>query len=423
MFKNVIVTAVRIAFKQKLITMLNILGIALGIAVSIVLIVHIRYETSYDKHIPGVDRVYRITNRIFGENPRHWATTSTPMFHEITEFFPEIEHAARLRSVGNFSLSYENEKGEIIRFEETNGFNADSTIFDVLGIELISGNPIDFYEDMLSLVVTESMAKRYFGDDDPMGRQLKIEGGDNYLTIKGVIPDCPENSHLNYTFFFPYKAFEARMVYGGYADLYYSKGWAGLYNYIRLKENTSFESVRDRMDDFTVHYYEPVYEDSSDILANQLLVLQPVQDIHLHSNLEEEIQVNGNSTYIYVFLVSLIFILIVVGTNYVNLATSLALKRTKEIGIRKILGASMGSIIKTLSVEFLILVIISNILAWLPAYFLMSNWLDDFAYRTGLPIWIFAAATLISFFIAFLTISFQAVKAARANPVEAIKYE
>ena len=175
MFKNVIVTAVRIAFKQKLITLLNILGIALGIAVSIVLIVHIRYETSYDKHIPGVDRVYRITNRIFGENPRHWATTSTPMFHEITEFFPEIEHAARLRPVGNFSLSYENEKGEIIRFEETNGFNADSTIFDVLGIELISGDPIDFYEDMLSLVITESMAKRYFGDDDPMGRQLKIE--------------------------------------------------------------------------------------------------------------------------------------------------------------------------------------------------------------------------------------------------------
>jgi putative ABC transport system permease protein len=106
-----------------------------------------------------------------------------------------------------------------------------------------------------------------------------------------------------------------------------------------------------------------------------------------------------------------------------GLASYITEQRTKEIGIRKILGASMNSIIKTLSVEFMVLVIISNILAWLPAYFLMSNWLDDFAYRTGLPIWTFAAATLTSFLIAFLTISFQSVKAARANPVDAIKYE
>ena len=163
MLKNVLVTAIRVAFKQKLTTLLNILGIALGIAVSIVLIVHIRYETSYDKHIPDADRVYRITNQIFGENPRHWATTSTPLFYEITEFFPEIEHAARLRPIGNLALSFENENGELIHFQEANGFSADSTVFDVFGIELISGNPIDFYEDMLSLVVTESMAERYFG--------------------------------------------------------------------------------------------------------------------------------------------------------------------------------------------------------------------------------------------------------------------
>ena len=425
MFKNVIVTAVRIAFKQKLITMLNILGIALGIAVSIVLIVHIRYETSYDKHIPDVDRVYRITNQIFGENSRHWATTSTPMFHEITEFFPEIAHAARLRPVGNFSLSYENEKGEIIRFEETNGFNADSTIFDVLGIELISGDPIDFYEDMLSLVITESMAKRYFGDDDPMGRQLKIEGGDNYLTIKGVIADCPENSHLNYTFFFPYKAFEARMVDGGYADLYYSKGWAGLYNYIRLKENTSFESVRDRMDDFTVHYYEPVYEDSSDILANQLLELQPVQDIHLHSNLEEEIQVNGNSTYIYVFLVSLIFILIVVGTNYVNLATSLALKRTKEIGIKKVNGSSRSLIRVQILAEAMITSILGGLLAILLVDLLLPYYNQLAELNLGLSS-IFSSSNLLIFIgitlgLGFLSGLYPALFVTRFDTVLSLK--
>ena len=106
-----------------------------------------------------------------------------------------------------------------------------------------------------------------------------------------------------------------------------------------------------------------------------------------------------------------------------GLTSFTAEQRTKEIGVRKILGASMSSIIKSLSLEFMILVLISNILAWVPAYFIMKNWLDDFAYRTELAIWIFILATIVSFIIAFATISFQSIKAASANPVNAIKYE
>jgi len=363
MFKNVVVTAFRIAFKQKLTTLLNIVGIALGIAVSIILIVHIRYETSFDKHIPDVERVYRITNETYGDNPRHWATTSTPLFHEIPEFFPEIEHALRLRPVGNFTLSYENEMGEKVRFEETGGYNADSTVFDVLGIELIAGDPVDFYEDMFSLVITQSMADRYFGELDPIGQQLLMEGADNLFTVKGIMPDCPDNSHLNYTCFVPYKTFKSMILNAGYTDLYYSKGWSGLYNYIKLTKNAKYEDVMERMDDFTIHYYTPLYGDSADILANQNLRLQPVRDIHLHSNLEEEIQVNGNITYIYVFIVSLIFILIVVGTNYVNLATSLALKRTREIGIKKVNGSSHSLIRVQILSEAVITSILGGLLA------------------------------------------------------------
>ena len=115
MFKNIVVTALRVAFKQKLITLLNILGIALGIAVSIVLIVHIRFETSFDKHIPDVERIYRVINSSHGENAREWATTSTPIFEEITDFFPEIEHAVRMRPIGNRAFSYENELGSGLR--------------------------------------------------------------------------------------------------------------------------------------------------------------------------------------------------------------------------------------------------------------------------------------------------------------------
>ncbi len=188
MFKNIVVTAFRIAFKQKLISLLNIVGIALGIAVSLVLIVHIRYETSFDKHIPDVDKVYRVINNSRGENSRAWATTSTPILEEITDFFPEIDYATRIRPIGNMALSYENENGEKIRFEETGGFNADSTVFDVFGIELLAGNPLDFYEDMVSIAVTETMARRYFGDDNPIGKQLMMEGEVLPLQIRAPPP-------------------------------------------------------------------------------------------------------------------------------------------------------------------------------------------------------------------------------------------
>jgi putative ABC transport system permease protein len=106
-----------------------------------------------------------------------------------------------------------------------------------------------------------------------------------------------------------------------------------------------------------------------------------------------------------------------------GLASYITEQRTKEIGIRKILGSSMSAIVKSLSYEFMVLVMISNVLAWVPAYLLMQNWLDDFAYRTGIVIWVFILATLIAFIIAFITISFQSIKAAMANPVDAIKYE
>jgi putative ABC transport system permease protein len=425
MLKNVLVTAFRVAFKQKLTTLLNIIGIALGIAVSIVLIVHIRYETSFDKHIPDVDRVYRITNQNFGENPRHWATTSTPLVYEITEFFPEIEHAARLRPIGNLVLSFENENGEIIQFEEAHGFSADSTVFDVFGIEFISGNPVDFYEDMLSIVITESMAERYFGEEDPMGKQLQIEGGEAYVTIKGVIPDCPENSHLNYSFLMPMKTIRARMVEGGLEDLYYSKGWAGLYNYIRLKENASFESVQDRMDEFTYHYYAPVYDDSTEVLEKQLLHLQPVRDIHLRSHLEEEVRVNGNRTYIIVFLVSLIFILIVVGTNYVNLATSLALKRTKEIGIKKVNGSSSFMIRVQIMAEALISSLLGGFLAILLVDLLLPyyNQLTELDFGLGT---IFSSSNLLIFIaitlgLGFLSGIYPAIFVTRLSPVISLK--
>ena len=361
MFRNFIVTAIRIAFKQKLTTSLNIIGMALGIAVSMILIMHVRYELSYDKHVPNAERVFRVTSHVYADNNRNWAQTSSQLFYELPKFFPEVESVVRIRSKYNMSFIHTLESGEEIQFEEKRGFYADSTVFDVMGLELLKGLPIDFYNDIYSLVISESMAAKYFGDEDPIGKQL--ESGGTLYTVKGIFPDCPENSHLIYDYFIPFKLFKNFFLNMGYDDLYYARGWAGMMNYVRLKENADIKSVLDRMDDFTVYYLTPDYEDPLEILQSQERKLQPIRDIHLHSDLEGEIAVNGNITYIYIFIISIVFILIVVASNYVNIATSLALKRTKEIGIKKINGSSALLLKIQILSEALLTAVLGGILA------------------------------------------------------------
>ena len=423
MFRNFIVTAVRIAFKQRLTTILNILGMALGIAVSIILIMHVRYEFSYDKHIPDINRVYRIINQDLSVNSRDWATTSTQIFNEITDFIPEIEEAVRIKPIGNTTFSYENEIGELLSFEETGGFYVDSTIFDVFSISLIKGKRTNFNIDMNSIIITKSMAERYFGDDDPIGKQLRTTN--SLFTVRGVIPDCPKNSHLDYTFFLPYKLFKKNLLNVGLQDLYYSKGWAGLYNYVKLKKNSNIDYVNKRMSDFTVHYYTPVYDNPDDILKHEILKLQAVKDIHLHSNLEEELTVNGNITYIYVFIISIFFILIIVATNYVNIATSLALKRTKEIGIKKINGSSSFLIKVQIILESILTAIVGGILAVLLIDIILPfyNQLADqhFALVDLFKTVNFVYFMIIVFGLGILSGVYPAFFITRFNPIYALK--
>ncbi len=361
MFRNFIVTAIRVAFNQKLTTILNILGMALGIAVSMILLMHIRYELSYDKHIPASERVFRVSSQNYGDNGREWAQTSSQLIYELPKFFPEVESAVRLRQASSMTFFYKPKNGDVIQFEEDNGFHADSSIFEVFGLQLIEGTPDDFYSDINSLLISESLAKKYFGNESAIGKQIETIG--NLYTVKGVFPDCKQSTHLYYEYFMPFKKFKKDILSWGYVDLYYARGWAGMFNYVKLKESADIESVLERMDDFTVFYRTQDYENPSDILQSTELSLIPITDIHLHSDMDGEATVNGNITYIYIFIISIVFILIVVASNYVNIATSLALKRTKEIGVKKINGSSRFQLKIQILSEALLTAILGGLLA------------------------------------------------------------
>lgn len=362
MFRNFIVTTLRIAYKQRLTTFLNVIGIALGVAVAIILIMHIRWELSYDKFVPNADRIFRVTSENFGDNQMHWAKTSTPINSEICKFFPEIEAAVRICPTELPPLTIKKENGEIVKFEVKGGFFADSSVFDVFGISFISGSQSLFYSNINSIVLTESLAHKFFGEANPIGKQISTTVNSDVYIVNGVVPDCPENTHWKFEYLLPYSMFKTELIKYGYAELYYSRWWAGVYNYVKINDRAQLKGVFSRMNDFTVQYMGLYGGTPKEILSKRIFRLQPLTQIHF-SKLEEEMSVNANIIYVWIFIVSTIFILIVVSVNYVNIATSLALKRSKEVGLKKIVGASQWQLRLQLLGESLATSIIGGLLS------------------------------------------------------------
>ena len=385
MIRNFLITTLRLLHRNKISSTLNILGLSLSIAVCMIIVMHVQYELSYDKHFPKHDRIYRVTWGISGDNARQWAQTAPLIAEEIQPFFPEVEKTLRIKPFGGLTLKYIPNKGQPRSFDENRGCFADSTVFDVFDLQFISGNKETALNDFNSLVITRSMAEKYFGPEDPYGKILKWEDQGVELTVSGVIEDIPKNSHWVVDFIVPYKKFREFVINSGLKDLYYAKDWAGLFNYVLLKENTSFQNLRKKFPAFTKFFKE--YEGpEEEVIQQEIFRLQPIHKIHLYSHLEGEMGVNGNITYISIFIIFTIFILVVSSVNYVNIATSLALKRIKEIAIKKAVGAKKGLIQFQLISESFFVVVLGGLLSFLfmdlflPFYNSISG--NDFSFQT-----------------------------------------
>ncbi|RPH33727.1 MAG: FtsX-like permease family protein [Bacteroidales bacterium] len=423
MFRNFIVTTLRIAYRQRLITFLNVISIALGVAVSIVLIMHIRWELSYDSHVPNADRVFRIISENYGDNQMYWAKTSPPLNKEICDFFPEIEAAVRVCPLDIPPFVIKKENGETVKFEEKGGFFADSTVFDVFGIKLIAGSKSAFYTDLNSIVITESLALKFFGNADPIGKQLVTEGNTDIYIVRGVIPNCPKNTHWEYDFLVPFSLLRSIMLDSN-KELYNSRWWAGVYTYVRIDEKAKLNNVLARMDDFTVQFMSVYGGTREEILSKRKYRLQPLTKIHF-SNLEQEIAVNGNITYVWVFIISTIFILIVVSVNYINITTSLALKRLKEVGIKKITGSTQWQLRLQIMGESMATSIVGGVLSVLIVDLILPYY-NEFASQQFMLSNIFVTDNLyyfISIIIGLGIVSglYPALIITRYKPMDAIK--
>jgi len=360
MIKNYIITAIRNLWRHKIYSILNLLGLSLGLAVSILIFLYIKKELSYDKHFSKADRTYRIIQMLNNESgPRNWANGPPLMAEEIRDHIPEIEDVLRMRPLTGV-FEYQVDSLTIITHEESGGFFVDSTFFEFFDWEIVSGDQHKPIADPSSVVLSESIANKYFGNDNPVGKQIRIIGG--LFTVKAVMKDFPETTHFRPRYLLSWKTFRSMIRALNLDDLYNNRNWAGVYTYVTLGEKADFPVLEEKINEFRVQFYNES-QSREETLENGRFVFQPIADIHLRSHLEQEIDPNGNIIYIMVFGLAAIFILLIAGVNYVNIATTNALSRTNEVGIRKVNGSHQIQLIFQFIGEAVFTTVIAAILS------------------------------------------------------------
>ena len=371
----------RNVLKYKQFSLLNLLGLTSGITVALLIFFYISDELKYDRFFSNYEDVYRITTH--WDTPlsnESYATSPSILFDALYNNSPEIAGITRMIKWNDFTLRPETNFDHV--FRETAVYYADSTFFDVFQFEWIAGNPQAALEEPGSFVLPKATAIKYFGQDafdknEIIGKNLLIgKDGGTPAQITGIIEDIPSQSHFN---------FELLLSANSIADLFAEKNWSWniMHTYIRLNKNGNLDQLNKQLRQIVEEKAIPFmgYSESSYLAEGNKMEyrLQAVSDIHLYSDYLREMGINGNIKYIYTFLLIGIFILLIACINFMNLATAQSARRTKEIGVRKVLGSSKGALIRQFLIESFVFVSISALLS----LFLIEALSTPFSWLTG----------------------------------------
>jgi len=400
MLKSYFKTAFRNLLKRKGFTATNVVGLAIGMASAMIILLWIQNEMSYDRYYPKIDRLYQVWNRdVFDGKLQCWDATQKIMAPTLKAEYPEIEDASRINWNQNLLFAYGDK-----RLKEE-GTMADPGLLTMFDFPLIKGNMKTSLSNPQSIIITQAFAKKLFGSEDPMNKIVKVDNLDNFV-VTGVIRNHPNNSSFTFQYVMPW----AYMVKRGWSDS--SWGNNSTVTYVLLKPNVSLESANANIRKITIKH--------ADFPSKTEVFLYPVSQSRLYSRFENGKPAGGRISSVRIFGVIASFILLIACINFMNLSTARSEKRAKEVGIRKVAGADKSSLIGQFLIESVLIALIAGVLAvgivqlCLPSFNLLTEkqlkieWGNMYFWISAL-VFILFTGVLAGSYPAFFLSSFQPV--------------
>lgn len=413
MWRSYLKIAGRNLIKRKAFSFINIVGLALGMAACLLILEYVKLELSYEDYHVQSDQIYRVQLDRYnsGELSTSWASGCAAIGPQVKANFPEVVDFARLR--GTQAVVSQADR----QFRETELYYANPAFLSMFTYPLVKGDAATALAAPYQAILTESMAEKYFGDRDPMGQTLRLNGEAEY-EVTGIIADVPENTHLRFDMLLSWATFETFFD----TDLDTAWQWDGFFTYLLLEEGTDPAAFEAKLPSFVE---AQIGEQLEQYNAGMIFSLQPLEDIYLYSDLMYEAGPNGDGQAVYFLLIISLFIVAIAWINYVNLATARSMDRSKEVGVRKVMGSTQGQLIR----QFLLESVLLNVVALAVALGVIVLALPSFSALTGKAFTLailgsgsFWAAVLGLFAIgAFLSGLYPALVMAAFKPIRVLK--
>ncbi len=409
MFRNYFISAFRNLIRQKGFSIINISGLAIGMAIAILIYIWVQHELSYDKFNTKYDRLFRLVQtQHYASGPLTTTCMPGPIAKDIKDEIPEIANSFMFYS-RTMTVSY----AERVFTEDIQ--LADPELFEMFDFEFLEGNPKHVFDELKSIVITDKIAKKLFEDEDPMGKLVTFNH-DLEFKVTGIIKETPENSSFRFDICFPFKNLEEM----GYSLNQY--GSNSYYVYVELNKNINYQDVNQKINTFIEDKTrEQVLASGAESYDSDIdLFLFPLEKIHLYSYRENR----GDIQFIYIFSAIAIFIMLIACINFMNLATARSAKRAKEISIRKSVGADRKNLIRQFLGESLLISFCAMILAIALVYLLLP-WFNILVEKelifdlTSTNLWLLLIGTMIA--IGIIAGSYPAFYLSAFNPVKAMR--
>lgn len=421
MFKSYIKIALRSLLKNKVYSLINILGLAIGLATSLLILLYIFNEWNYDKFHTKADQLFRVVQTLESQDEQEeQASTPFLLAPVLQSEFPDfIDNSVRFYNLQEKTHTFRNkEKGT--SFKEENFYFVDSTFFNVFTAELLQGSPSEVLKNPGSLVLSEELAFKYFGNEDPIGKTLNYKGVIN-LTVTGIMKSWPKQSHMQIDLLASFSSLNE--MYSGDQDYDQSWLWGPIWTYVQLNENSDSQNLESQLNTIVNKYY---YAYSGWPTGEAVtLSLQSVTDIHLHSNLDEEMQGNSSIVYIYILLIVAVFILLIACINFMNLATARSLERSREVGMRKVLGGYKKQLFLQFMGESILITSISIIIGVVLVFISLPFFSELVGIELSFNLFtnpaIIIALVILTLFVGIFSGAYPALYLSSFEPVQVLK--